>query len=398
MKWRWLIWLALLLGSASAQTISSTELEAKRYLHACINAVAFAAIDSGMTKPFDGQSCGNPTFDIARFFDGKSNTPAVATSWIEFGSAGLEDFKIEVTDKGGKTWTGSLGHYPKLPPRTPSPLTPQQQAQAQAAAYQVAAQNIARSCVTALEQYKVDSLERPKTEWDGKGCVEAGLAAASSGAAIEKSLITLRPETVEGYQVTVWPKEGEAVTMPEVLTAKPPKEPSPSSPTLPQPLGLVLGCVLALLIGGFTLLLTTFKLPSSRMVGGLGMGLSTLLLATALLFPLDCCATTNDSWLPGIFSALGELARLLLAGTILLIPPRLAYWWGREAWWVSVGNGVLVSVFVLVEVLLGNLSVKGLSDGLQVTFQYALPVLSAALVMWVLWQRLKRGKRPTISS
>ncbi|WP_237724742.1 hypothetical protein [Deinococcus alpinitundrae] len=116
------------------------------------------------------------------------------------------------------------------------------------------------------------------------------------------------------------------MTLPEVLPPKPPEKSfensPPVTPTLAQPLGLILGCVLALLVGGFTLLLTTFKPPSSQILGGLGI----FLLMPALLFPSACCVTTNDSWLPGIFSALGELARLLLTGTVLLIPPRLAYW------------------------------------------------------------------------
>ncbi|WP_161881450.1 hypothetical protein [Deinococcus alpinitundrae] len=49
------------------------------------------------------------------------------------------------------------------------------------------------------------------------------------------------------------------------------------------------------------------------------------------------------------------------------------------------GTAGLVSVLVLFEVVLGSLSVNGLSDGLLVTFRYGLPVLSAALVMWVVW-------------
>ncbi|AZI42919.1 hypothetical protein EHF33_09290 [Deinococcus psychrotolerans] len=244
----------------------------------------------------------------------------------------------------------------------------------------------------------MNNLERLQPEWEGKGCVEVDLVAAGNSAAIEKSLITFRPDTEEGYQVTVWPKlGGEVVVMPATLTLKPPnlqKEPS-SPPTLPQPLGFILGCFLAFLVGGLTLLLTTFKLPSSRIVGGLGMGLGMVLVATALLFPTNCCPTTNDSWVPFIVSAFGELARLLLTGAPLLIPPRLAHWWGREAWWVSVGNAVLVGVFVLVGIG-GSLSVEGLSDGLQATFQSVLPVLSAALVVWVLWQRLRRGKPPTV--
>lgn len=278
------------------------------------------------------------------------------------------------------------------------PVTPQQLAQAQAAAYQVAAQNVARSCVTAIQNYKVNNLERLQPEWEGKGCVEVGLVAASNGEAIEKSLVTFRPESVQGYQVTVWPKMGGgAVIMPFTLTPKPPKEleETPNPPMLPQPLGFILGCVFALLVGTLVLLLTTFKLPSSRIVGGIGMGLGMVLVATALLIPPNCCPTTNDSWVPGIFRALGELVRLLLAGAPLLIPPRLACWWGREPWWVSVGSAVLVGVFVVLGTG-GSLSVEGLSDGLQVGFQDGLPVVSASLTIWVLWQRLQRGKPPTL--
>ncbi|WP_161881451.1 hypothetical protein [Deinococcus alpinitundrae] len=206
MKWGWLLWLVLLLESASTRTMSSSELEAKRYLHAYINAVAFTVMESGTTKAFNGQSCDNHVFNMTRFFGGKFKTPAVSNSRIIFSSGGLEDFKVEVTDTGGKTWTGSLSNSPKLPPRAPSPLTPQQQTQAQAAAYQVAAGNRARICVTALEQYKVDHLERLQPEWDRQGCTEAGLVPANNNTAIEKSLITLRPEIVEGYNVAVWPK------------------------------------------------------------------------------------------------------------------------------------------------------------------------------------------------
>lgn len=251
-------------------------------------------------------------------------------------------------------------------------------------------------CVTSLEQYKVDNGDTLNADWNGKSCQEAELISQVSNAAVSKSQITLHPESVEGYQVTVWARTGEAVTLPEVLTRRPPEESPPSTPTLPQPLGLILGGALALLVGGFVLLLITFKLPSSRIVGGLGMGLGAFLLATALLFPVACCPITNDSWVPSILRALGELARLLLTGTALLVPPRLACWWGREAWWISVGNSVLVSAFVLIG-MLGSLKVKGLSDGLQVTFQYGLPLVSASLTMWVIWRRLRRGKPPTLS-
>ena len=199
-----------------------------------------------------------------------------------------------------------------------------------------------------------------KAEWNGKSCQDAGLISEASGAAISKSLVTLHPESVEGYQVTVWPKTGEAVTLPEVLTPKPPELPKspPSTPTLPQPLGLILGCVLALLIGGSTLLLTTFKLPSSQIVGGLGMALSTLLLATALLFPCTCCqppTTVGCRYFQGARRPRPAAAHWRGACSI---PPRLACWWGREAWWVSVGSAVLVSVFVLLRDRLGNLSVE----------------------------------------
>ena len=117
MRWGWAAPLLLpLIGGAFSQ-VNATEVEAKRYLHACINAVASAALSSGMTTTFDGQTCDNPAFAIAQFFDGKSTTSAVSRSRIAFGSGGLEDFKIYVTDTQHHIWTGSLSHYPKLPPR-----------------------------------------------------------------------------------------------------------------------------------------------------------------------------------------------------------------------------------------------------------------------------------------
>ena len=101
-------------------------------------------------------------------------------------------------------------------------MTPAQLAQAREDAFKAAAQNVARMCVTALETYKVDNGDTLNPEWDGKSCQEAGLIDEASAAAISSSQITFHPETVEGYQVTVWPKlGGGVVTLSEVLTPKP---------------------------------------------------------------------------------------------------------------------------------------------------------------------------------
>ena len=376
----WAALLALLLtGGAFSQSVSETEYEAKRYLNSCLTAVAAAAIHlpNGLTSNLNGLPCDYPAFRLATYFDGKTRSPAVAHSRINVGSGGFAGFEVTVTDRQGREWTGSpLG--PLELPLNPS-LTPEQLAQAQAAALQTAAQNVLRNCITALEEYKIIHLDKLNTDWNGKSCQAAGLISEASGAAVSKSLVTLHPESVEGYQVTVWPKTGEAVTLPEVLTSGPTRlQRFYNSGELARwVMMLTLGVVVSVPL----LYFTAIKLPSHEVVGLIGW----IVIVIALIMVVNYFSNRLrlDEW-----GYLLLMPAIVLVITVSITIPRLVYWFEREEWWLSLGMGgtaAFITTFFLGLVIV--LSAQG--------SLIALLAVSLCFTVYGLWQRWRtRLSRP----
>ena len=255
--------------------------------------------------------------------------------------------------------------------------------QAQADAYRNAAQSIARACVTVIEQYKIDHLDRPDFAWDGQSCQQAGLISGPSAQAIGRSLIALRPDTLEGYQVTVWPREGgESVALPATLTPKPTRWQTFLLYLQNNP-GQIVGGLLGAVLGALMLYGFAFSLPSYGWLGKLGLFAGAVMLG--LLGVLLLSARSSGQWAEvGGYIALA-LIGLLVAGLVFAVP-RLAVWWGREKWWVSVGLGLAaVLVTLLPLALLNNLLPDDLGSYLP-SF-YSLPLSALLLSLYALWRR-----------
>ena len=251
---------------------------------------------------------------------GESSSTAVTKSRVDLGAGRLEDFKVTVTDISGRVWTGTESNRPSVKPRPPSPEWLEKELSG------FESKRVLDACTRAMafHQVEVGTLE---SDWEGSSCADKRLRLSEASLdTVSKTLITLLPGTVEGYRITVWSRTGKQLSHPERPTSFPP-------PTVerPEP-GELLNELLWTLLLAALLHFATFKLWSSRLIGAAGW-------LVAGVAGLGVVVFGNAGGEVGGYIALGIL--LALGNSLIFIVPRLAVWWGREAWWVSLGTGLL---------------------------------------------------------
>lgn len=326
-SWLW-VWLAVVNpAQAGPAPMDSIERRAKLYLHACITAVLPPQLDLPEGIPpaaWNGTSCADPAFKLASS-PAEPTPPAIRHSRIEFGTQWTDGFRVVVTDRLGRSWTGGPDSYPKV---SPSPSFPVEQVQAaQQVAQDTFAQNYLRGCFLALSEMAADS---PLTEeWEGRSCAEPSLnlPMPAAGQLLPQSVIHHRPKTEEGVEVVVTSASGQIHRLPEHSTPLPP-------PALRDTPAYQFGVRIAAMIGlAATLLFLTF-VPGSRSAAVMGtvLGVPGGLLLWAVL------RSPQLEW-AGLLIAMVLL--VWIGAGVLGSVPRLAYRAGRERWWEALGNSLI---------------------------------------------------------
>lgn len=221
--------------------------------------------------------------------------------------------------------------------------------QAQEQALQTAAENVLRACVAALETRKLAfPAGTLPPDWNGKTCLDPALGLPRSYArAVVSSAVTLQSATEEGYTVTVVDLRGRSLGWPTDPTLK-----SGAAERLARSLntgavgwsGRLLGALAALLL---VWALAVWPLPAARPWAAVGLGLGTLELLAGLWIYFGV-PQGGSSDVPSLYLS---VISLLLGFGLLLSLPRLVGFFRREAWWVSLGLGALITHVVMVALL-----------------------------------------------
>ncbi|WP_345466679.1 hypothetical protein [Deinococcus carri] len=212
---------------------------------------------------------------------------------------------------------------------------------AQTQAYEVAAQNVLRHCVEALEEQRLGgAMDQPPTDWEGQSCAALvpGLPHLDSGRV--RSVVRLRPETLAGYAITVTTAQGNTLTWPAHPTPRPTRAEEPGLTLATDAAGWfarVLGVLFTVGLGWLCAFWSGLRnmawLGWLGLLASLGLPVFLLLLTSGgadFVFPPELV------WWPLV----------VLLGAVCFTLPRSLHFGATEPLWQRFGVGLL-AMFIL---------------------------------------------------